>query len=58
MLGQEDVINERNYTTTVKCLSSEGSLYSIKTQEFIHKFGKEERVWKIILEMNNYKDVN
>ena len=52
MLGQEDVIDERSYTTTVKCLSTEGALFSIKTQEFIRKLGNDERTWNIILGMN------
>ena len=52
MLGQEDVINERNYTTSVKCLSAEGALFSIKRQEFIHKLGNDERTWDVILGIN------
>lgn len=38
MLGSEDVVSKRPYTTSVKCLSTEGSLYLISTQEFLFKF--------------------
>ena len=58
MLGQEDVINERNYTTTVKCLSTEGALFSIRTEEFVHKLGSDERVWNIIKGINVQKAEN
>lgn len=35
MFGEEDVITERNYTTTLKCLTANGAVYCIKADEFI-----------------------
>ena len=34
-IGFEDVINGRQYTTSVSCKSNEGSLYCIKNVEFL-----------------------
>jgi hypothetical protein len=36
-LGFEDGFNERNYTLTMKCVSNEGILYKVKSQEFFSK---------------------
>ena len=33
-LGFEDLISDRNYTTTVRCISSTGSLYEIGKKDF------------------------
>ena len=51
MLGQEDVVDKRPYSTSVKCLSTEGSLYLISTQEFMFKFS-DKRTWDTILYIN------
>lgn len=55
--GQEDVLNNRNYTCTVRCLS-EGSVFVIKAQEFLHKMAKDEKTWKIIKDQCVHKDKN
>ena len=47
MLGSEDVIAKQPYTTSVKCLSTEGSLYLISCQEFLFKFS-DKRTWATI----------
>ena len=50
------MVNERNYTTTVKCITAVGSLYTAKADKFINSISKDDRAWKIILEMNVTKD--
>jgi hypothetical protein len=55
MTGQEDVLNDRNYTCSVRCLS-EGSMFCIKAHEFLHKMSKDEKTWKLIRELSNLKD--
>jgi len=49
MLGQEDVILQRNYTTSVVCLSTSGSLYYIEKKDFLSKMQKKDVVWDKIL---------
>jgi hypothetical protein len=48
MFGEEDVINERNYTTTMKCLTANCIVYCIKKEEFLHKLGRDEKTWSSI----------
>jgi hypothetical protein len=58
MIGEEDIINNRNYTTTVRCLSTNATLLFIKAEEFIMKFGKDEKTWKMIINRVYSKDLN
>ena len=51
------MVNERKYTTTVKCITATGLLYSAKADKFINSISKDDRAWKIILEMNVKKDI-
>ena len=45
VLGQEDVMSARNYTSTVKCASSEGTVYCMKAEEFNFRMRKDEKTW-------------
>eukprot|EP00356_Strombidium_inclinatum_P004599 CAMPEP_0170489706 /NCGR_PEP_ID=MMETSP0208-20121228/8007_1 /TAXON_ID=197538 /ORGANISM="Strombidium inclinatum, Strain S3" /LENGTH=57 /DNA_ID=CAMNT_0010764741 /DNA_START=2197 /DNA_END=2370 /DNA_ORIENTATION=+ len=49
MLGQEDVINDRNYTTSIRCLSNSSLLYSIEKEDFIDKMQKKEQIWEKVV---------
>jgi CRP-like cAMP-binding protein len=40
IFGEEDIINERNYTTTVKCISSTGVIYVLSNEHFYENFQK------------------
>ena len=40
-IGLSDVICNRWHTTTVKCVSTTGSLYVIKITEFMNKMKKD-----------------
>ena len=57
MFGQEDVLGDRNYTTSVKCITNTGSLYWIKNSEFLNKLQKDDRTWKLIERVNYQNDV-
>ena len=56
MFGQEDVVNKRLYTTTVRCVSNEAHAYVINNKEFFYRFGKDEKTWKAILSLSLEKD--
>ena len=51
IFGHEDVMNNREHTTTVKCLSTEAYLFVINKNEFINKFCRDEKTWKMLSEM-------
>lgn len=58
MFGQEDVINQREYSTTVRCLSSEASVFSISADKFIEKLSRDEKTWKMLISHSFNKDMN
>lgn len=57
LIGAEDVINNRNYSTTIKCTTTKGSLYTLKTEDFHFWISKNERTMKIMREMSLEKDL-
>ena len=48
MIGEEDVLNDRNCTTTVKCISTTAEVFCIKAEEFMIKLGRDDKTWKTI----------
>ena len=56
MLGHEDVINDRNYTTSVKCQSFEGTVFAIKADEFLAKMNANQLTWDLLLSMTDERD--
>lgn len=58
LIGTEDAINQRNYSTTVKCSSLTGSLFTLKIEDFNHWVGKNEKTMRMIREMSLEKDKN
>lgn len=46
IFGQEDVLSNRNYTTSVQCVSMNAAVYCMKAEEFNYRMAKDERVWK------------
>lgn len=57
MVGQEDAINQRNYTISVKCLTNDASIYMIEASKFIEKISRDEQSWKMILRQSLNKDI-
>jgi hypothetical protein len=49
MFGEDDVIFERNYTTSIICRSNLGQVFAIKVQEFFRKLKANDECWKIIV---------
>jgi len=58
MFGHEDVLNYRNYTTTVKCVSNSASIYYCKAEEFYNIINRDEKSWKILANVCLQKDTN
>lgn len=56
MIGFNDVIDNRNYSTSVKCLSSNGVVLAIKTEEFLHKMQRDPAIWRQIQLLAKEKD--
>ena len=52
LIGQEDVMNSRHYTTTVKCISDKAVLYGIKAEEFNFRLGRDEKAWRALADMS------
>jgi len=57
MFGEEDTINERNYTTTMRCLTANAIVYCIRAEEFFQRLGRDEKTWKLITQRIRDKDV-
>ena len=38
----------RSRTTTARCVSSVGSLYAIKSEEFLSKMSKDSNTWNLL----------
>ena len=51
MLGEEDVITERGYSTTAKCLSESAVVFCMKSGEFLRQFKGNSDCWKKILKV-------
>ena len=57
MFGNEDVLRGRNYTTTVRCLSTKAAqLYCIKAEEFNFRMSRDDKTWKMQHSMIQEKD--
>ena len=56
MIGEEDVIANRPYSTTVKCVSSVGHVLAINADEFYARFSKDERSWTKFIQNCQEKD--
>ena len=49
IFGEEDYVNGRDYTTTVKCSSLSATVFTIKSSEFTKQFSKDALSWEMIL---------
>ena len=56
MLGYEDVVNFRDYTTSVKCVTETGSLYKLNRDFFNNMMMKDEMAQKSLVSMANKSD--
>ena len=55
-LGAEDVLNQRNFTTTARCTSAIATVYTLKTDDFFFWVGKNERTMRMMNEMFFQRD--
>ena len=58
MFGHQDVLNHRNYTTSVKCISNSASIYCCKAEEFYSIINRDEKSYKILASICDQKDSN
>lgn len=58
ILGWEDVINERPFATSVRCLSLTGKLLAIKPNDFIQYIKKDEQMWEMFANIAHNKNSN
>ena len=56
MFGEEDALNMRPFTTSVRCISSKGTIKSIKIDEFVQLLSKDQKTWKLITHRVQQKD--
>jgi hypothetical protein len=45
LMGYEDVMCQRNYTTTAKSLSNMSAIYKCAAKEFYHIVKKDDKIW-------------
>jgi CRP-like cAMP-binding protein len=55
MFGEEDIIENRPYSLTVKCISTQADVFCIKEDEFIRRLKANKESWKTILAMAEEK---
>jgi hypothetical protein len=58
MLGYEDVINSRDYTTSVICQSETGALYKLSRNDFNNMMKIDDKNWQSLVDMANQSDQN
>jgi hypothetical protein len=58
MLGFSDSVNKRPHTVSVNCISSVGTLYVIKVEDFEAKMQSDIRTWKFIQRMSKESDLD
>ena len=56
-MGFEDVLNERPYTTTVRCISTTGTVYCINKTNFFEKCKKDEKSYKKLFKVSDDMDI-
>ena len=58
MIGEEDAVVMRNYTTTVRCVTYEGELLAIKTIDFYQRVKTNDDSWYYIKKTSKQKEQN
>lgn len=58
IIGHEDVLTNRNYTTTVKSVSNDAVLYYCNKEEFNALMKRDDKTWQLLMDMCNQKDLN
>ena len=56
MLGYEDVVSFRDYTTSVKCVTETGTLYKLNRDFFNNMMMRDEMAQKSLVSMANKSD--
>ena len=56
MLGQEDIIKNRKFSTSVRCLTRTSTLYSISKADFLWRMQRHVKIWSEIVSSSRVKD--
>ena len=56
VLGWEDIVEGRAYTTSVKCLTPTGILIKIGAHEFMEEMKKDKSLMSTIIDMSEVKN--
>jgi hypothetical protein len=48
MFGHDDVLNRRNYTTTVKCISNKAAVYWCRAEDFLAKMKNDDKALRTL----------
>ena len=57
ILGRDDIVKERNYTFSARCLSISGTLIKIAASEFLKKLKKDERAQQTMADISDQRDM-
>lgn len=56
LLGWEDAINDRDHTTSARCISQSGKVLQIKVEDFLHNVQKDDRTWNMFGALGHERD--
>ena len=56
IFGHEDIMNQRNYTTSVKSVSNDSELYCCSANDFHYFMHKDDRTWGKLTKMVTSRD--
>ena len=56
MFGDDDVVLNRRYTATLKCIQQGSEAYIITRADFLRMFNRNEEAWKVMFEASILKE--
>ena len=58
VIGHEDIISMRNFSTSMVCKSDVGTVYALKAAEVLKTFQKDESSAKTLIQSSQLRDMN
>ena len=46
--GEGDVVLDKNYTSTLRCIEQDSELFIMNRDDFLHLFKQNEAAWRIM----------
>ena len=56
MLGLEDIVRERNHTSSLRCISMTGQLIMVPAKLFLKRLKNDNTIYKSVLMLSNERD--